>query len=53
MTIKIFLISVCSIFSLYASDSFNREASHFTGGAVMMTDGITAVIIQSIKLTEE
>lgn len=43
MTIKIFLISVCSIFSLYASDGFNSEASHFTGGAVM-AGGITAVV---------
>jgi hypothetical protein len=43
MTIKIFLISICSIFSLYASDSFNSEASHFAGGAVM-AGGITAIV---------
>lgn len=43
MSLKIFIISACSILALNASDGFTSEASHFAGGAVM-AGGITAVV---------
>ncbi|MDD2896670.1 MAG: hypothetical protein PHG81_11705 [Aliarcobacter sp.] len=45
MNIKIFIISACSILSLYANESVSSEASHFVGGAVM-AGGVTAIVDQ-------
>lgn len=43
MTLKIFIISACSILALHASDSANSEGSHFVGGAVL-AGGVTAIV---------
>jgi hypothetical protein len=45
MTVKIFIISACSVLSLHANDSLISEASHFIGGAVM-AGGATAIVDQ-------
>lgn len=43
MTVKMFIISACSVLTLNASNSVGSEASHFAGGAVM-AGGITAIV---------
>lgn len=43
MSVKIFIISACSILALHANDSLISETSHFLGGAVM-AGGATAIV---------
>ena len=43
MSLKILIISACSVLALNASNSVGSEASHFAGGAVM-AGGITAIV---------
>lgn len=45
MTVKIFIISACTVLALHANDSLSSEASHFVGGAVM-AGGATAIVNQ-------
>jgi hypothetical protein len=43
MSIKMLLLSACSVLVLHASNGFNSEASHFVGGAAI-AGGTTAIV---------